>query len=417
MLLLGTVVACLMLAPGLESTLAKIPGLCSGVDVGGVGIIKSQLDCQLIVGYRAVYRVCFALAAFYFLFAIIMINVKTSGDPRSKIQNGFWFFKVLILIGIAVGAFFIPTQSDFQSAWMWIGIVGAFVFILIQLILIVDFAHSWNESWLEKYEESQNKGWFAGLMFFTIIFYLISLVLTGIFFAFYAKDGSCGLHKFFISFNLILCAVVSVLAILPRVQEANPRSGLLQSSIISIYTMYLTWSAMTNNPNKVCNPSLTDILLPKNTTGTTPDPSDSSAGFDYTSIIGLVIFIFCVLYASIRSSAQMNKMTLSSTSSEKTILDSGSGSGDAERGQAYDDEEEAVAYSYSFFHIMFMLASVYIMMTLTNWYKPSGDDNNDYKFLQSNEPAMWIKIASSWVCLLIYGWTLLAPMILSDREF
>lgn len=49
--------------------------------------------------------------------------------------------------------------------------------------------------------------------------------------------------------------------------------------------------------DKVCNPSLTDILLPKNTTGTTPDPSDSSAGFDYTSIIGLVIFIFCVLYA------------------------------------------------------------------------------------------------------------------------
>lgn len=34
-----------------------------------------------------------------------------------------------------------------------------------------------------------------------------------------------------------------------------------------------------------------------------------------------------------------------------------------------------------------------------------------------NEPAMWIKIASSWVCLLIYGWTLIAPMVLTDREF
>jgi hypothetical protein len=45
------------------------------------------------------------------------------------------------------------------------------------------------------------------------------------------------------------------------------------------------------------------------------------------------------------------------------------GSGDSERGQAYDDEEEAVAYSYTFFHIMFMLASVYIQMTLTHWYK------------------------------------------------
>lgn len=33
-------------------------------------------------------------------------------------------------------------------------------------------------------------------------------------------------------------------------QETQPSSGLLQASLISLYTMYVTWSAMTNNPSE-----------------------------------------------------------------------------------------------------------------------------------------------------------------------
>lgn len=37
--------------------------------------------------------------------------------------------------------------------------------------------------------------------------------------------------------------------------------------------------------------------------------------------------------------------------------------------RAVDNEEDAVTYSYSFFHFSLCLASLYIMMTLTNWYQ------------------------------------------------
>ena len=34
-----------------------------------------------------------------------------------------------------------------------------------------------------------------------------------------------------------------------------------------------------------------------------------------------------------------------------------------------DDEQDRVTYSYTFFHALMMLATFYIMMQLTNWYK------------------------------------------------
>lgn len=73
-------------------------------------------------------------------------------------------------------------------------------------------------------------------------------------------------------------------------------------------------------------------------------------------------------FPSIRSSSntQVNK-----------LMQTEDGSGTAAEGvvgedgirRAVDNEEEGVTYSYSFFHFHLCLASLYIMMTLTNWYQ------------------------------------------------
>ncbi|XP_075867253.1 serine incorporator 3 [Microcebus murinus] len=427
-LLLGTAVSCIMLTKHMETQLKKIPGFCEGGFKIRMPDIKADEDCDVLVGYKAVYRINFALAVFFFVFFLLMLKVKTSKDPRAAVHNGFWFFKIAALVGIMVGAFYIP-GGPFTTAWFTVGMGGAAFFILIQLVLLVDFAHSLNELWVNRMEEGNPRLWYAVLLSVTSFFYILSIIGVGLLYAYYTKPDGCTENKFFISINLILCIVVSVISIHPKIQEHQPRSGLLQSSIITLYTMYLTWSAMSNEPDRSCNPSLLSIithitaptLAPGNSTAPAPTsaPPSKSGGFlDTENFIGLLVFVICLLYSSIRNSSnsQVDKLTLSGSDSVilgDTTANGGSDEEDGQPRRAVDNEKEGVQYSYSFFHLMLCLASLYIMMTLTSWYSPDAKFQN----MTSKWPAVWVKISSSWVCLLLYVWTLVAPLVLTNRDF
>uniref|UniRef100_A0A8C9UGM3 Serine incorporator 2 n=1 Tax=Serinus canaria TaxID=9135 RepID=A0A8C9UGM3_SERCA len=214
-LFLGTLVSIIMIIPGVEKELHKLPGFCEGS--GSVLGVQTNVDCSSFLGHKAVYRMGFAMAAFFCLFAVLMVCVRSSKDPRAALQNGFWFFKFLALVGITVGAFYIP-DGTFTSVWFYFGVVGSFLFILIQLVLLIDFAHSWSQRWLHNAEQGSAKGWYAALCTITFLFYAASIAAVVLLYVYYTKPEGCTEGKAFISINLILCLIVSVVSILPKIQ-------------------------------------------------------------------------------------------------------------------------------------------------------------------------------------------------------
>lgn len=393
MLLLTTITSWVMLSDAVQNKLQNAP-FCSSIDI-----------CKNAVGYMAVYRILFAMTMFFLTMAVMMIGVKSSKDARAVIQNGFWGPKYLVLIAAIVGSFFIPQDSSFSGIWMFIGMIGGFFFIIIQLILIVDFAHSWAEHWVERLEETESKWYYGGLIFFTVLNYILAFVAVILLFVYYTNGGDCGWQKFFISSNLITCIILSVLSILPQIQERQPRSGLLQSSLLTCYIIYLTWSALNSSSSLTCRPGVSESEKPQVKSNTSAE-----------AFVSLMLWFVCVIYSSLRNSTneQVNRLTLSD---QMLVRDTGDAGKDLESGQqpagTYDNEEDGTAYNWSFFHVMFAFASLYVMMTLTAWNEPSASVSETI----NNSASMWVKIISSWLCSGLYIWTLVAPVLLPDRDF
>lgn len=172
----------------------------------------------------------------------------------------------------------------------YLALIGATVFIVVGLVLLVDFAHSWCEMCIEKCEGSDDNKWKHILVGSTLAMFLGVIILTGIMYGFFARSG-CHLNQFFITFNLILCLIGTFLSVHPAVQEANPRSGLSQASMVMAYCTYLILSAVVNEPmesdESECNP-----LIKSRGTRTT------------TIMIGALFTFLAIAYSTSRAATQ-----------------------------------------------------------------------------------------------------------------
>ena len=79
----------------------------------------------------------------------------------------------------------------------------------------------------------------------------------------------------------------------------------------------------------------------------------------------------------------------------------------------WDDEVEGIEYSYSFFHLTFSLATLYLIMSITNWYRLDEGEHLTVRLVQSWS-AVWLRISASIFCSFILIWSMVIPLVFPE---
>ncbi|KAI1775210.1 TMS membrane protein/tumor differentially expressed protein [Hypoxylon cercidicola] len=395
--------------------------------------VKINCPSGKCYGWLAVHRINFALGLFHLIFAGLLFGVASSKSPRASLQNGFWGPKVIAWIAFIVLSFLIP-DAFFQVYGNYIAFIGAMLFLMLGLILLVDLAHTWAEYCLQQIENTDSRVWRGVLIGSTLGMYFASLAMTIVQYIFFARSG-CSMNQAAITINLIFWLMISFISVHPTVQEYNPKAGLAQAAMVAVYCTYLTMSAVSMEPDdKQCNP-----LIRAQGTRTT------------SVVIGAIVTMLTVAYTTTRAATQslglgnnrggikladedehdlvtqqpgrreMRAEVLRRAVEEGSLPADALLSDDEDEDDAgktpHDDERSSTQYNYSVFHIIFFLATCWVGTLLTGTV--DGLDNtpqdSDFATVGRTYWASWVKIVSAWICYSMYIWTLVAPVVLPER--
>jgi hypothetical protein len=101
-------------------------------------------------GNAAVYRLSFGTTAF---FVLVMLATFCSNQAHAN----WWCVKIPLYLLCNIGAFFLPNSGFHDSGYAWASRVLSVFFLLLQILILIEFGYNWNASWLIKSDEKRKE--------------------------------------------------------------------------------------------------------------------------------------------------------------------------------------------------------------------------------------------------------------------
>lgn len=197
-------------------------------------------------GNNGVYRVTSA-ATLFFVLAAMAVCCKPTANREA------WPAKYVLFFFLCAATVFIPNDPIFSDIFLNIARIGGFLFVMFQQLVIVDMAYDWNDSWVEKSNQAEaeqagsGKNWLLAILIASATMFIASLVgIVLLFIHFYG----CSTNNAFIIVTLVMMILI------PAAQLSGEEGSLLSSSAVSLWAVYLCYTAVSKNPNAVCNPNV-----------------------------------------------------------------------------------------------------------------------------------------------------------------
>ncbi|KAJ2077911.1 Membrane protein tms1 [Coemansia sp. RSA 988] len=248
----------------------------------------------------AVHRMCFSLSLWHVILGLLTLGISDSKHPWAVLQSGAWPLKLLGWARLVMLSFVIPSRF-FEFYSRYVAMIGTGIFLLAQLVLLVDFAYNMAKAFIKQLEETD---------------------------------------------LLLWCNLLVGVA----------RTKLLEYEAVA---------------TEEASASLSNAELHQ---GTLQDAVDSD-----------------MLPASVLDDYSSNK---------------------ANEG---NKKQHGVQYNYAFFHVISCMASMYAVMLLPNWNSITLEDH--ITIIGRSATVVWVRIVTSWLCVLLYLWTLVDPVMLPDHEW